>query len=367
MPVSTASSYSSASGHVATSVAANITNETEGLHDINEYNTSSPNSTISIDTHTYYNSTFYTDPKDAMKFWVDLSQHSKTITNEMLSNSHRRAVTVHLNFTFPFYGHSLTNVTIATGGFCFVGETVHSSLAATQYIAPLMANFDTSMNKSSVIQYMDNGTALVVQWNNVMLQNDTKHRFSFQATMFNTGDIVFVYKDIPIQISEIPDTQHPVKVGISDAYVIESSLLSKQLNDVNEIITLYLLFLEFIRRKTIYEYHRIDFKKFKISNRTAIYFTPLQTPNEHQKSEQHTSQQLHYKTDLNTEKKSSGDKAGLISVLVVVALALGVSMWVYYAYKNPQSSSGQFLIKYRPSQWRWGGSEARYTAASIHM
>jgi hypothetical protein len=48
-------------------------------------------------------------------------------------------------------------VTIATGGFLYTGEYVHSWLAATQYIAPLMANFDTSISNNSYVKYVDNG------------------------------------------------------------------------------------------------------------------------------------------------------------------------------------------------------------------
>jgi hypothetical protein len=40
-----------------------------------------------------------------------------------------------LSFPFPFYGHEVNNITIATGGFLYTGEYVHSWLAATQYIA----------------------------------------------------------------------------------------------------------------------------------------------------------------------------------------------------------------------------------------
>lgn len=65
--------------------------------------------------------------------------------------------TVHLNFDFPFYGHIVRNVTVATGGFLYTGEYVHSWLAATQYIAPLMANFDTTIGNGSTIKYGDNG------------------------------------------------------------------------------------------------------------------------------------------------------------------------------------------------------------------
>lgn len=51
----------------------------------------------------------------------------------------------------------MKNVTIATGGFLYTGEYVHSWLAATQYIAPLMANFDTSISNDSFVKYLDNG------------------------------------------------------------------------------------------------------------------------------------------------------------------------------------------------------------------
>lgn len=65
--------------------------------------------------------------------------------------------TIKLSFDFPFYGHKVRNITIATGGFLYTGEYVHSWLAATQYIAPLMANFDTTISNESKVKYADNG------------------------------------------------------------------------------------------------------------------------------------------------------------------------------------------------------------------
>lgn len=62
-----------------------------------------------------------------------------------------------LSFDFPFYGHVVHNVTITTGGFLYTGEQTHPWLAATQFIAPLMANFDTSLTHDSVIRYLENG------------------------------------------------------------------------------------------------------------------------------------------------------------------------------------------------------------------
>ena len=83
--------------------------------------------------------------------------------------------TVKLSFDFPFYGHLVRNVTIATGGFLYTGEYVHSWLAATQYIAPLMANFDTSISNNSYVKYVDNGKLLDLKTKLVFYQiNVTK-------------------------------------------------------------------------------------------------------------------------------------------------------------------------------------------------
>jgi hypothetical protein len=216
----------------------------------------------------YYNSSFVSFEKN----WVDLEIWNKTSpgivrTHEMLSKSYRRAATIPLNFTFPFYGHNVQNITIATGGFLYTGDYVHSWLAATQYIAPLMANFDTSQKQNATVKYADNGTALVVEWGNVYLQNregdhaNMEGPFTFQATLHDTGDIIFAYKTIPVVIKDIKDEEHPVKVGLSDAYIIERTIF-------------------FVRRKTIYEYHRVSMKDDeqianKISNRTAIFLKAL--------------------------------------------------------------------------------------------
>lgn len=45
----------------------------------------------------------------------------------------------------------------AMTGFIYTGEVVHRMLTATQYIAPLMANFDPSVSRNSTVRYFDNG------------------------------------------------------------------------------------------------------------------------------------------------------------------------------------------------------------------
>ncbi|XP_063222387.1 uncharacterized protein LOC134530958 isoform X2 [Bacillus rossius redtenbacheri] len=211
------------------------------------------------DHHSYYNSSFVVSEEIGQKFWVTLSERENVQVNEVLSRAHRRAVTVRLSFDFPFYGHLIRNVTVATGGFLFTGEYVHSWLAATQYVAPLMANFDTSLSNASAIKYVDNGTAFTVEWENVILRDEPHFgEFTFQVTLHANGDIVFVYKHIPVIVENIRDSLHPVKVGLSDAYISDR-----------------VIFL--IRRKTIYEYHRVEFNKEDIRNWTVIYLSALPT------------------------------------------------------------------------------------------
>ena len=181
----------------------------------------------------YYNSTILSDPNEAMKYWVDIDKMPNVTLHQMLSKSHRRAAPVNMTFEFPFYGHPIKNVTIATGGFLYLGNTVHSWLAATQYVAPLMANFDTRIDDSSKIKYAENGTAFVVQWEHVAIKELPGEFFTFQVTLKKNGDIVFVYKDLPLSLSQLPDTHHPVKVGLSDAYVIDKTAFCKLFSSVN--------------------------------------------------------------------------------------------------------------------------------------
>ncbi|GFU01318.1 plexin domain-containing protein 2 [Nephila pilipes] len=393
------------------------------------------NDTVVIDHHTYYNSTFYSNPNEGKLFWRDLdSLSSNAYVHEMLSNSHRQATTVELTFDFPFYGHLLRNITIATGGFLYMGDYLHNWIAATQYVAPLMANFDTSQSAQSVIKFYDNGTAFTTEWRNVFIKDHMNDgSFTFQTTLLKNGDIIFAYKDIPYPIANISDAFHPVKVGISDAYILERSIF-------------------FVRRKTIYEYHRIDMMKKPVSNNTVLYFTALPscpgykdcsscknadpklecswceavkrcsdgidrarqswvthgcvltkettcparddtstgnpsfitgkesekssnkditTPNSASKSSSKYVSSFPYNMESTysvtgpSQKMAgpahyvqedisgtSGVSAGaIITIVVFLAALVGAAMWVGYAYKFPQTPSGQFLIKYRPSQW----------------
>ncbi|XP_017850648.1 plexin domain-containing protein 2 isoform X1 [Drosophila busckii] len=423
----------------------------------------------------YYNSTTYVNKDEAAEM---LAQMRNIPENPMLSASHRRAMTVELKFDFPFYGHYLRNVTVATGGFIYTGDYVHSWLAATQYIAPLMANFDTNITQHSYVRLNDNGTALTVFWDNVPLQDRPDlGTFTFSATLHKNGDIVFGYYQLPMLIHNIQDNQHPVKVGLSDAYIVDKMLY-------------------FARRKTIYEYDRVTLAQKEIVNSTIIRITALptcrsfydcqscadhnvtmncawcpslnrcstSTGNDRKKQEwqqkgcdrsaithsamcpaigqQGNNAAAQETSSNNNNNNSNSNKNGAATggsstpansisssatestlsstqqptagagassssssasheakqmdeglssraavtaandnknvgaafgVALPICLVFVVTLWLFYAYRNPHTRSGQLLIQskhlhqFRPSQWSWRRGEARYTAATIHM
>ncbi|XP_042353944.1 plexin domain-containing protein 2 [Plectropomus leopardus] len=215
--------------------------------------------------HAYYTSKIHGSGDAASKeLWVNIEEMEEDECKVcgFLSSTHRQAERVNLSFNFPFYGHILKEITVATGGFIYTGDIIHRMLTATQYIAPLMANFDPSLSKNSSVFYFDNGTALVVQWNRIHLQEVMGvGTFTFQAVLHSDGRIVFAYKEIPLDITDISSENHPVKVGLSDAFVV--------LHEIEQIPN--------VRRRTIYEYHKVDILKSKISNSTAVEMLPLPT------------------------------------------------------------------------------------------
>ncbi|CAL8344221.1 unnamed protein product [Merluccius merluccius] len=215
--------------------------------------------------HVYYTSKIYGPGDPGSKaLWVDIDQMKSDSRNVrgFIANTHRQAAKVNLSFDFPFYGHILKEITVATGGFIYTGDIIHWMLTATQYIAPLMANFDPSLSKDSSVFYVDNGTALVVQWNRVHLQDGSGlGTFTFQTTLHSDGRIIFAYKEVPVDVGDISAEHHPVKVGLSDAFVV--------LHNIEQIPN--------VRRRTIYEYHKVDILKSKISNCTAVEILPLPT------------------------------------------------------------------------------------------
>ncbi|CAI2348773.1 unnamed protein product [Caenorhabditis sp. 36 PRJEB53466] len=402
----------------------------------------------SVDHQYYQAETYVGDEEKLKKYWVNVEQFMKkpkTVGNTshpLLSQSYRRAVGARLQFKFPFYGHKMANLTIATGGFIYIGDHTHNWLAATQYIAPLMANFHTYLNNSNIV-YADDGESFVVEWRNVQLKEDKeKNAFTFQAILHKNGDIVFIYRDVPYDISNISDANHPVKLGISDAYMFKHNLHQST-----------------APKRVIYEYHRIELAAKKIVSNTVVILKAQPTcisfdtchsctnasiphfnclwchakkthggpfctdeaglhrrrqqwfeGNCYQRSkalycdttddEDETYDEEDYapvrqkplperseKTvlPLDTDKQKTSDKStesgenealkkrkkeeaggGTATLTLIVLLLVCFVAWLAYAYYNPHTTSGQLLIRYRPSRWHVPSSHVRYSA-SVHM
>ncbi|KAM6898902.1 plexin domain-containing protein 1-like isoform 1-T1 [Lycodopsis pacificus] len=235
------------------------------------------NTTHIVDSQQYYTwQSFAPTDRRTEDKWVDLNTQSQFQIHYILSNAHQKAARVALSFDFPFYGHSLRQIIIATGGFIFMGDVTHRMLTATQYIAPLMANFNPSFSQNSTVRYSDNGNLFVVQWDKVHLKDrEAEGPFTFQAVLGRNGTIVFNYRDVPIPVEQINSTEHPVKVGLSDAFLARQPSLEAN-------------------QRTIFEYHRVEIDITKVVNRSSFKLTPLPT------CLQHTSCDLCLASNLTT-------------------------------------------------------------------
>ncbi|UMM42392.1 hypothetical protein L5515_018238 [Caenorhabditis briggsae] len=67
------------------------------------------------------------------------------------------------------------------------------------------------------------------------------------SAAFKNGDIVFLYKTVPYNISIISSANHPVKLGISDAYLLK--------HNMHQSTT---------PKRVIYEHHGIELDASKI-------------------------------------------------------------------------------------------------------
>ncbi|CAH3188030.1 unnamed protein product, partial [Porites lobata] len=168
--------------------------------------------------HKYYVSHTYIS---GQRFWRNIEENPKSKVHPVLSQSFLKKSTLKLSFIFPYYGHYLDSVVLTTGGFLYMDFYNTSLLTDVQYLAPLMAYFSPDHHPDSKVITLDDGLQLTVQWSKVYLRNRTHDgHFTFQCTLHKNGTIWFAYKEVPVNVSSIPDVRyHPVRVGISDAFV----------------------------------------------------------------------------------------------------------------------------------------------------
>ncbi|XP_068670734.1 plexin domain-containing protein 2-like isoform X2 [Montipora foliosa] len=206
--------------------------------------------------HKYYVSEFH---PDGQRFWRDIKGNPKTVVQKGLSDHYLRKATLKLSFKFPYYGHYLDRVVLTTGGFLYMD--VYNTLLMTevQYLAPLMAYFNSKLGGDSQVLTLDDGTKLTVQWRKVLLHNKTDvGSFNFQCTLHKNGTIWFAYKQVPVPVNSLPDLNgHPVRVGISDAFVIQCR------DPVQPII-----------HRKFFIYSQVNINKKRVVSGSAVIFHP---------------------------------------------------------------------------------------------
>lgn len=132
-------------------------------------------------------------------------------------------------FSFPFYGHQAANFYITTHGFLSLSPRLHDYIYKTQYIAPLRIKLDPSRSNSSTISVLSLPDRLTVEWSNVSVMAEAEHpsggSFTFQVTLWPTGDIVFVYIEVQPVLTTAALYDHEPVAGISDAFLLHGSEL----------------------------------------------------------------------------------------------------------------------------------------------
>ena len=137
----------------------------------------------------YYHQSVIWPRKNQIINWIDVGSDEFDLyqvhNDRDLSQDYLKATVVSLQFSFPFYGHLLDRIIIATGGFIYVGETMNSLITKTQYIAPLMGNFNPALNERAAIKYVDNTTHFICTWENMLLKDQPQNgEYTFQVGIY---------------------------------------------------------------------------------------------------------------------------------------------------------------------------------------
>lgn len=169
-----------------------------------------------------------------------------------------------LKFQFPFYGHYIQHVVMLKEGTLSLGGLKHDNLLETQTISAMTADFQT--DEKSLMLSDDDGQVATFIWKDFRVKG---LRFTFQINLFHDGRIEIVYKSAPLMPLLFDDLLHPVKVGLSDGYLIERR---------NGLIN----------HEELVKYHELDlthkvarYLLNKAHSEVVIAFKPLKTCNQY--------------------------------------------------------------------------------------
>ena len=143
--------------------------------------------TVLEDNKMYYHQSIVRAELDQVLNWIDIDSNRfapyLVKRDEDLSKNYLKATVVRLKFKFPYYGHLLDQIVVATGGFIYVGSLMNPLITKAQYIAPLMANFDPTLSNFTIIKYVDNTTHFICTWQKLILQDQPESK-QFKEFLF---------------------------------------------------------------------------------------------------------------------------------------------------------------------------------------
>jgi len=214
------------------------------------------------DHHTYYRSSYIRPGQQADSLWIDLTQARNVTTISGLSDLFRYYQVFNLPFDFPYYGHLVSAVGVTTGGFLYTGTFFHRQIQLTQNIAPLQADFNPSINDTARVLIRNTSNVFTVQWDGVHNHDHLEAGpFTFQVSLFPSGVIHFVYREIPLLINQINSDDHPVEVGVSDSFYVDVDFSTR----LGGVVTV----------RTVYEYSRIQLNSSNNLTYSAYILTPV--------------------------------------------------------------------------------------------
>jgi hypothetical protein len=104
------------------------------------------------DYHMFYISYVTRNPTTFDSFWRQMEVgEDQLVVLPACSTRYKSTDRVVLPFDFPFYGHPVKTVTVASGGFLSLPSIWQTSIVESQYIAPLGAEFDASYSADSTV------------------------------------------------------------------------------------------------------------------------------------------------------------------------------------------------------------------------
>ncbi|XP_071506897.1 plexin domain-containing protein 2-like [Diadema antillarum] len=220
-------------------------------------------------------------------------------------------------------------------------------------------------NLSFSFHFFFSDTSFTVEWDDIHIQHvQSVGRFTFQTTLMSDGRIIFAYGKISADVDDIRGGNgHKVTVGLADGYYIDKPLYPGSL----------------LIQRTIYHYHNVRLNDTLVKGGAAFVLQPLPTCNLYKSCSECLAIRAAIQFDCgwcskigrcssgfdrnrqdwldadcpeNAQEECHNPDYAVRTALVIVFLILFVLVFIgfgfaIYAFKNPQSRSGQALIQFQ--------------------